>query len=103
MANRGHRKRRDRPRRRRAAKTRTARTARLGERIRVINRFLPEDRRVVWDQPVEKSCGEQTQGKWYCASCELIFENNIERDAHSNEPGEHIFTWCCFHHGPEVP
>ena len=41
-------------------------------------------------------------GQWMCVSHNKQVRNNMERDGHCSE-GNHVITWICFLHGPEVP
>lgn len=41
-------------------------------------------------------------GHWYCVTHERDFPNNISMHSHTSE-GEHVLTWICHVHGPEVP
>ena len=41
-------------------------------------------------------------GIWACATHETTFANNLQKDLHLSEAGEHEPLWYCFKHGPEV-
>jgi hypothetical protein len=53
------------------------------------------------DYQVAPSCGAE-QGQWYCITCKRTFRNQFEKDTHADS-GEHVLTWVCLEHGPEVP
>jgi hypothetical protein len=50
---------------------------------------------------VVPSCGENN-GIWYCITHNEGFLNQPNKDSHISE-GDHVLTWVCAKHGPEVP
>jgi hypothetical protein len=46
---------------------------------------------------------ELNEGRWRCLTHEEGFGNQMQKDCHIGEPGEHVLAWVCFAHGPEVP
>lgn len=41
-------------------------------------------------------------GHWFCITHDQGFGNNIQMQSHTSE-GDHVLTWICHTHGPEVP
>lgn len=46
---------------------------------------------------------DETQGHWYCTTHKLHFQNNMSKDGHVTENGQHVLAWICVVHGVEVP
>ena len=44
----------------------------------------------------------ENDGRWYCLTHDTSFPNQLQKDVHISW-GEHVLTWFCFEHGPEVP
>lgn len=43
-----------------------------------------------------------TEGRWLCVTHGEVFPNQLAKDSHIDR-GEHVLTWVCLEHGPEVP
>lgn len=66
----------------------------IGKRI-----LLPSGRSAV----VQSGCENKTGGNWYCITHRLLAHNNLMKDQHLDQPGDHELAWLCFEHGPERP
>jgi hypothetical protein len=42
------------------------------------------------------------EGFWVCITHKTSFRNQMEKDSHIHR-GDHVLTWSCWEHGPEVP
>jgi hypothetical protein len=45
---------------------------------------------------------ELKTGRWYCATHEQGFDNQLQKDIHIYT-NKHRLAWVCFEHGIEVP
>jgi hypothetical protein len=54
---------------------------------------------------VGESCGNDgpRSGQWYCTTCAIAFENNLQKDLHGAPDTTHRLAWSCFEHGMEAP
>jgi hypothetical protein len=81
-----------------ASATDRIRTVAEGEEIT----FLLGPEREPWITHVLPACDNQIGGQWHCATHDVGFRNQLEKDSHIHE-GEHLLVWICLEHGPEVP
>lgn len=77
-----------------AANDENVTAAQVGERI---------DPGWAFEVEVLPPCDDKHGGHWYCLTHALGFNNQLEKDLHVIDGGEHRLTWVCHEHGPEVP
>jgi hypothetical protein len=77
-----------------------------GEKVRI--KEPPYSGRLV-EHEVQPACADKNNGRWYCVTHGEGFPNQMQKDSHIGEYGDHgpnalhRLVWLCFEHGAEVP
>lgn len=66
---------------------------------------IEEGETVAFDSGGPETAGPkcaQNTGRWYCATHQEGFANQLQKDIHIQQH-KHRLAWICFEHGVEVP
>lgn len=55
------------------------------------------------EHTVLADCNDKNNGHWWCVTHDRGFINNITLSGHVNDKDDHVITWVCHEHGPEIP
>jgi hypothetical protein len=52
---------------------------------------------------IKQPCSDKNNGRWYCVTHKLLFDNQFSKDVHIHDKKDHKFAWICNEHGVEKP